>query len=164
VQTIVNVIEPDHGIIFDPACGSGGMFVQSRRKISPMMGMKYSFDARLEFARRLSAIFCFKFLNALEVVGCHAARFLPSRFKRRLDCSGCPPIHAQIPRSYFHVSGHYSVPRRLRTIARPYSAVGTVLSDTAGSPDSRSASVSMSGTPSTITVGDRLALKTRGST
>lgn len=29
VQTIVNVIEPDHGIILDPACGSGGMFVQS---------------------------------------------------------------------------------------------------------------------------------------
>jgi type I restriction enzyme M protein len=29
VQTIVNVIEPDQGIIFDPACGSGGMFVQS---------------------------------------------------------------------------------------------------------------------------------------
>jgi type I restriction enzyme M protein len=29
VQTIVNVIEPNHGIVFDPACGSGGMFVQS---------------------------------------------------------------------------------------------------------------------------------------
>jgi type I restriction enzyme M protein len=29
VQTIVNVIEPDHGVVFDPACGSGGMFVQS---------------------------------------------------------------------------------------------------------------------------------------
>lgn len=29
VQTIVNVIEPDHGIILDPACGSAGMFVQS---------------------------------------------------------------------------------------------------------------------------------------
>jgi type I restriction enzyme M protein len=29
VQTIVNIIEPDHGIILDPACGSGGMFVQS---------------------------------------------------------------------------------------------------------------------------------------
>ncbi len=29
VQTIVNVIEPEHGIILDPACGSGGMFVQS---------------------------------------------------------------------------------------------------------------------------------------
>jgi type I restriction enzyme M protein len=29
VQLIVNVIEPDHGAVFDPACGSGGMFVQS---------------------------------------------------------------------------------------------------------------------------------------
>ena len=29
VQTIVNVIEPDHGVVFDPACGTGGMFVQS---------------------------------------------------------------------------------------------------------------------------------------
>lgn len=29
VQTLVNVIEPDHGVVFDPACGSGGMFVQS---------------------------------------------------------------------------------------------------------------------------------------
>jgi type I restriction enzyme M protein len=29
VQTVVNVIEPDHGVILDPACGSGGMFVQS---------------------------------------------------------------------------------------------------------------------------------------
>jgi type I restriction enzyme M protein len=29
VQFIVNYIEPDHGIIHDPACGSGGMFVQT---------------------------------------------------------------------------------------------------------------------------------------
>ena len=29
VQTIVNVIEPDHGVVFDPAAGSCGMFVQS---------------------------------------------------------------------------------------------------------------------------------------
>src|SRR5438132_382876 len=29
VQMIVNVIEPDHGTVFDPASGSGGMFVQS---------------------------------------------------------------------------------------------------------------------------------------
>ena len=29
VQTIVNVIEPDHGIVLDPAVGSAGMFVQS---------------------------------------------------------------------------------------------------------------------------------------
>ena len=29
VQTIVNIIEPDHGTVFDPACGSAGMFVQT---------------------------------------------------------------------------------------------------------------------------------------
>jgi type I restriction enzyme M protein len=29
VQVIVNFIEPSHGIVFDPACGSGGMFVQT---------------------------------------------------------------------------------------------------------------------------------------
>lgn len=29
VKMIVNVIEPDHGIVLDPACGSGGMFVQT---------------------------------------------------------------------------------------------------------------------------------------
>lgn len=29
VQMIANVIEPDHGKVLDPACGSGGMFVQS---------------------------------------------------------------------------------------------------------------------------------------
>jgi type I restriction enzyme M protein len=29
VQLIVNVIEPEHGVVLDPACGSGGMFVQS---------------------------------------------------------------------------------------------------------------------------------------
>ena len=29
VQTVVNVIEPDHGYVFDLACGSAGMFVQT---------------------------------------------------------------------------------------------------------------------------------------
>lgn len=29
VNTIVAIIEPDHGIVFDPACGSAGMFVQT---------------------------------------------------------------------------------------------------------------------------------------
>lgn len=29
VRTIVNIIEPDHGIVLDPACGSAGMFVQT---------------------------------------------------------------------------------------------------------------------------------------
>ena len=29
VNTIVTIIEPNHGIVFDPACGSAGMFVQT---------------------------------------------------------------------------------------------------------------------------------------
>lgn len=29
VRTIVNIIEPERGKVFDPACGSGGMFVQT---------------------------------------------------------------------------------------------------------------------------------------
>ena len=33
VRLIVEIIEPFHGRIFDPACGSGGMFVQSARFI-----------------------------------------------------------------------------------------------------------------------------------
>lgn len=36
VQMIVNVIEPDHGTVLDPACGSGGMFVQSAHFIEGM--------------------------------------------------------------------------------------------------------------------------------
>ncbi|MBF0401020.1 MAG: N-6 DNA methylase [Magnetococcales bacterium] len=38
VQMIVNVIEPDHGKVLDPACGSGGMFVQSAHFIEGMRG------------------------------------------------------------------------------------------------------------------------------
>ena len=36
VQMIVNVIEPDHGKVLDPASGSGGMFVQSAHFIERM--------------------------------------------------------------------------------------------------------------------------------
>ena len=36
VQMIVNVIEPDHDMVLDPACGSGGMFVQSAHFIERM--------------------------------------------------------------------------------------------------------------------------------
>jgi hypothetical protein len=36
VQTIVNVIEPDHGVVADLACGSGGMFVQTSHFIERM--------------------------------------------------------------------------------------------------------------------------------
>lgn len=36
VQLIVNVIEPEHGKVLDPACGSGGMFVQSAHFIESL--------------------------------------------------------------------------------------------------------------------------------
>ena len=36
VQMIVNIIEPDEGRVLDPACGSGGMFVQSAHFIERM--------------------------------------------------------------------------------------------------------------------------------
>ncbi len=32
VKLIVEIIEPYHGLIFDPACGSGGMFVQRHQR------------------------------------------------------------------------------------------------------------------------------------
>ena len=38
VQTIANVIEPDHGVVLDPAVGSGGMFVQSSHFIETKGG------------------------------------------------------------------------------------------------------------------------------
>ncbi len=38
VQLIVNVIEPDHGNVFDPACGSGGMFAQTSHFIEQIGG------------------------------------------------------------------------------------------------------------------------------
>lgn len=33
VSLIANILEPTHGVVLDPACGSGGMFVQSARVV-----------------------------------------------------------------------------------------------------------------------------------
>ena len=38
VKLIVDIIQPYHGRIFDPACGSGGMFVQSARFVEAHQG------------------------------------------------------------------------------------------------------------------------------
>ncbi|MDW3219097.1 MAG: class I SAM-dependent DNA methyltransferase [Acidimicrobiales bacterium] len=38
VRLIVEVLEPNHGRIFDPACGSGGMFVQSAHFVERHQG------------------------------------------------------------------------------------------------------------------------------
>ena len=38
VQTLVEVLKPYHGRVYDPACGSGGMFVQSAKFIEKHQG------------------------------------------------------------------------------------------------------------------------------
>lgn len=40
VQTIVEMLEPTHGRVYDPCCGSGGMFVQSERFIESHQGRR----------------------------------------------------------------------------------------------------------------------------
>ncbi|MBL0946840.1 class I SAM-dependent DNA methyltransferase [Brevundimonas sp.] len=40
VRTIVEVLEPTHGRVYDPACGSGGMFVQSERFVEDHQGKR----------------------------------------------------------------------------------------------------------------------------
>jgi len=40
VKLIVEIIEPYHGLVFDPACGSGGMFVQSAAFVARHQGQQ----------------------------------------------------------------------------------------------------------------------------
>ncbi|MFP4029607.1 MAG: type I restriction-modification system subunit M [Candidatus Brocadiia bacterium] len=40
VQTLVEMIEPYHGRVFDPCCGSGGMFVQSEKFVEAHGGKR----------------------------------------------------------------------------------------------------------------------------
>ena len=61
VQTIVNVIEPDHGVILDPAAGSGGMFVQSshfieRKGENPMNRVTFYGHEKNETTAKLAQI------------------------------------------------------------------------------------------------------------
>jgi type I restriction enzyme M protein len=61
VQTIVKVIEPEHGIVLDPACGTGGMFVQSSHFIEragqdPMKRVTFYGHEKNETTARLAQI------------------------------------------------------------------------------------------------------------
>ena len=61
VQTIVNVIEPDHGRVFDPAAGTGGMFVQSSHFIEnkgadPMQRVTFYGHEKNETTAKLAQI------------------------------------------------------------------------------------------------------------
>ncbi|WP_225835223.1 class I SAM-dependent DNA methyltransferase [Streptomyces sp. NK08204] len=44
VRLIVEVLEPYEGLVYDPACGSGGMFVQSARFVAERRGRDRSHD------------------------------------------------------------------------------------------------------------------------
>lgn len=48
VKLIVNIIEPDHGIVLDPACGSAGMFVQTGHFIEDVRHQSTS-DVNIRF-------------------------------------------------------------------------------------------------------------------
>ncbi len=48
VRMIVNVIEPDHGTVLDPACGSAGMFVQTGHFIEEVCH-KHTVDTDITF-------------------------------------------------------------------------------------------------------------------
>lgn len=59
VQTIVNVIEPDHGIVLDPAAGSAGMFVQTGhfiedKNLQPEMRVRFYGQEKTELNTRLA--------------------------------------------------------------------------------------------------------------
>jgi type I restriction enzyme M protein len=61
VQTIVNVIEPEHGIVLDPACGTAGMFVQSshfieRAGLDPMKRVTFYGHEKNETTAKLAQI------------------------------------------------------------------------------------------------------------
>ena len=53
VRTLVAMLEPDHGIVFDPCCGSGGMFVQSDKFTKHSRQLSFVGQENKEFTYRL---------------------------------------------------------------------------------------------------------------
>lgn len=81
VQMIVNIIEPNHGTVFDPACGSGGMFVASADFIeqfgsSANTAMTFYGQEKLEYNAKLCVMnMAVHGLNAKIVSGDEANSF-----------------------------------------------------------------------------------------
>jgi len=53
VRTLVAMLEPDYGIVFDPCCGSGGMFVQSDKFTKHSRQLSFVGQENKEFTYRL---------------------------------------------------------------------------------------------------------------
>ena len=53
VRLLVEMLEPEEGIVFDPACGSGGMFVQSARFTKRGKALSFYGQERIDTTLRL---------------------------------------------------------------------------------------------------------------
>ena len=81
VRMIVNIIEPSHGIVLDPACGSGGMFVSSadfieRYGVNANTAMTFYGQEKVEYNAKLCAMnMAVHGLNAKIISGDEANSF-----------------------------------------------------------------------------------------
>lgn len=81
VRMIVNIIEPSHGIVLDPACGSGGMFVSSadfieRYGVNANTAMTFYGQEKVEYNAKLCTMnMAVHGLNAKIISGDEANSF-----------------------------------------------------------------------------------------
>ena len=81
VRMIVNIIEPNHGTVLDPACGSGGMFVSSadfieKFGVNANTAMTFYVQEKVEYNAKLCAMnMAVHGLNAKIVSGDEANSF-----------------------------------------------------------------------------------------
>lgn len=91
VRMIVNIIEPNHGTVLDPACGSGGMFVSSADFIESFgananTAMTFYGQEKLEYNAKLCIMnMAVHGLNAKNVSGDEANSF----YKDAHNLAGC---------------------------------------------------------------------------
>ena len=92
VQMIVNIIEPNHGTVLDPACGSGGMFVASADFIeqfgaSANTAMTFYGQEKLEYNAKLCIMnMAVHGLNAKIVSGDEANSFYNDAHNLESSC------------------------------------------------------------------------------
>lgn len=92
VKMIVNIIEPTHGTVFDPACGSGGMFVSSSdfvssENINANSAMTFYGQEKVEFNAKLCAMnMAVHGLNAKIISGDEANSFYHDAFNLEGKC------------------------------------------------------------------------------
>ena len=93
VKLIVEIIEPFHGRIFDPACGSGGMFVQSARFVAEHRNRGQG--RRKE--QRTRAVVRVSVEETLDR--------LPEKYTRQIYAHKCDVVYQHVFESYFD-DGH----------------------------------------------------------